>query len=365
MKKYTEYAGAPEFLSAPYRAAGSEEKFFDLLEPTILGLLDDLVPGSDLANKFLSEYEHLKGVWVCYPRKNHFVKFAPPFWHRLALLVRNSTLLRDEKFKKSWLEIREIFDNVVVAVAGCSVGNNVAHAVVQDLRPNHIKIADHKAYHITNGNRVRLTYEDFARNKAVVTAEQIHALDPFIKVSVFESGVHDGCINDFIAGNPTISEPRASVLVEETDDPDMKIMMREYARKNKVPVIMVTDIGSAVQLDIRRFDLSDSLPLAACGISDDELYAKRNRWQKDLANRDRFHEFAFALMGYHYRNVAEFKRIIHKEDPPVFGGIPQLGSTVMSAGGIAAEAIARLMLGYQMPERVFFHKHTGQVIISK
>lgn len=357
------------------KEAGSLEvsQTFDLLLPTILGTMEDLVPGSEVhvllerdleaaqiaVNDPASDY----GTWVYYPRRKHLVRFAPEFWHRLVLLMRNSTLLRDPEMKLSWLEIREKLARAVVGVTGCSVGNSATIAAMMDLRPNEIKIADFKNYSLTNANRVRISYEDLGRHKAVVTAEQISEIDPFAKISVYKDGVDEANVNDFMAGNPAIGEPKLSVLIEESDDPDMKIFIREKARKERIPVVMVTDMGSAVQLDIRRFDLDPTLPIVGCGVSDEELKRTRDNWRADMADRSKFYDFFFAMVGRNHELLPEFKRIVLKEDPPVFGGVPQLGSTAMAAGGIVGEAVARIMLGFTMPERMFINKYTGQAIV--
>jgi|SRR3989344_210364 len=351
-------------------------RIIDLVPATIYGLLDDLVPGSELSNKFSSEFERFSliqtesdseenlsyGNWVYFPRDDKLVRFAEKYWHRIALLVRNSTLIADPEMKMSWFQIRERFDNAVIAVAGCSLGNNVAHAVARDLRPLKMKVADHKDYQLTNANRVHLTYDDLNRNKAIVTAEQLNSLDPFMDVSVFSEGVHEGNIDLFVNGDGG-SESSATVILEETDDPDMKIFIRENARKSGIPVVMVSDVGSAAQVDIRRFDLDRSASLAPL-VSDADLYQKRDEWRRDLANRKKFYEFAFSLIGNHYNLSPEFRQIVLKENLPMFGGVPQLGSTAMMAGGIAGEVTARLLLGFKLPERMFMIKYNGQVVIE-
>lgn len=354
----------------------TSDRIIDLVPPTIYGLLDDLVPGSELSDQFNLEFERFSllqadleseesvgyGTWVYFPHTGKLVRFADKYWHRIALLVRNSTLIQDPEMRMSWFDIRERFDNAVIAVAGCSLGNNVAHAIARDIRPTRMKVADNKDYHLTNANRVHLTYDDLGRNKAIVTAEQLNSLDPFMDISVFSEGVHEGNIDLFVKGDGN-SEPPATVILEETDDPDMKIFIRENARKSGIPVVMVSDIGSAAQADIRRFDLDRSLSLAPL-VPDEELYRKRDEWRADLANRTKFYEFAFALIGDHYKLSPEFKKIVLKENTPIFGGVPQLGSTAMMAGGIAGEVTARLLLGFKLPERVFMVKYNGKVVIE-
>lgn len=338
------------------------EDIVDLAAPAGADLLEKLTPGTWLAEKLSAEIKGFKKdpVLVFYPKTNKLVKFAPAFWHRLVLVISNSHLLRDPEMKLKWQEIRECFERAVIAVAGGSVGNGVIHSVVQDLRPAHVKIADLKEFHLANANRVRLTYDDFARNKAVVAAEQIHSLDPFIRISVYPKGVNEDNIEDFIAGN-LFGEPRAAIVIEETDDPGIKLFIREYARARKIPLLMATDLGSAVQLDVRRFDVNPSMPLVPGNVSDERLFETQEGWQKDRQNLNRFSDFVSAIAGDYHLRIPELRRIIAAEDEVLFRSIPQLGSTAMMAGAMAAEAAARILLGHKLPERMFFNKHTGEV----
>ncbi len=387
MKPYYDYASRPQCIRSDHLRRLRKDwvqintdivihrrLVFDLVAPAAYGLLDDLIPGSELCEKFLEifpklpiaedileniEIENDQATWFYYPRKRHLVRFMSEDWHRLTLLVRNSTLLQEPARKLSWSEHRKIFNDWVIAVAGCSVGSSIAHAIARDLRPKRIKIADAKDFYLHNANRVQLTYEDFGRNKATVIAEQINSVDPFLKVSVYEEGIHHGNIEDFISGNPERDEPVADLIIEETDDPDMKMKIREEARRARAPLLMVTDLGSAVQIDLRRFDRGHNLSLAPL-ISDESLYEKRAIWERDKADRKKFFDFAHALIGNHYKHLPELREIIDQEKPPMFAGVPQLGSTAMAAGGIAAEIAARALLGYSLPERMLINKFTAE-----
>ena len=184
---YTDYKGKPEFiLEKGFKIQNSgcsiitvldhrgrkfleveKDKFFDLLPPTMKGLLLDLAHGSKIAEDFLKEWEPYQeaeddaisnyGVLVRYPRYGHIVRFAPLFWHRLALMVRNSTLLLDPEMKMKWKDVRKIFDGAVPAFAGCSLGSRCAEATVYNLRPKHIKVADLDSVDLNNCNRLKMT----------------------------------------------------------------------------------------------------------------------------------------------------------------------------------------------------------------
>lgn len=373
--KYYEYEGMPRVLddknvsrqnSGDFIADGKiikSNRVYDLFQPAVDGLLQDLIPNTSLADRFSAylENENPESIWFFYPDEEDLVKFAAPFWHRMALLARNSYLLRDPNMTLSWEEIRKIFDNAVIAVAGCSVGNNIIHAIVRDIRPKHLKIVDLHQYKLTNANRVFLTYKDFGRNKAVVTAKQIHAIDPFMRISVYQDGIHEKNIQDFLAGNPASDEPKATILVEEVDDPEIKIRLREIARQNKIPVVMASDLGSGVQIDIRRFDLDDQLSLMPF-VSDVQLYSALGEWKKDMGSKQKLFDFYYTMIGRRSEaKLSEFTLVAWRKIPLLFGGVAQLGSTVMTAGGLMGETVARLLLGWNLAERRFLAKNTFEV----
>ncbi len=312
------------------------------------------------------------GWYTYYPKNNDLVLYAPPFWHKVVAVASSSKLLSDDAMKLSWKEIRSVFEQTVVGVAGCSVGSTIAHALIMDLRPDHIKLADKSLYKMENINRVRLNYKEIVKNnrergdsfalplqnKAQTVAEQIYGIDPFIDIHVYEDGIHEQNINQFFdgAGN----EPPIQILVEEVDDPRIKILLRQEARKRKIPVLMMTDIGSSVQLDLLRYDQNQNWPLSY-GISDEKLIEAMEAVYDNPGNKKIFFEFVDALIGTDYR-TDELQRILEgKSEIPTSTLIPQLGSTASLAGAIAAETIARMRLGLNYPPRMLFNKKTFDV----
>lgn len=370
---------------------------YDTTQATIFGLNERLtsaatsprIPGGKtLRDEFNEEWNRYAsaqeaedagrayGVYAYYPERNDLVRYCPKRWHRVVAVASNSMLIADPASARSWSEIRGIFDRAVIAVAGCSVGGSIIHAVAMDIRPDHIKIADKSLYKMENMNRVRLGYWDVVapdvarktpadlmlRNKADVTAAQLYAIDPYLNVHTYNEGLSEENITRFFDGGG--DEPPANVIVEEVDDPWMKLCIREEARKRRVPVIMATDAGSAVQLDMLRYDLDAGLPLTY-GTTDSELYARMNAVYDNPGDRKTFFAFVDALIGPQYRQ-GELQRIIDgKTEIPTSTIIPQLGSTVAVAGGLVAETVARILLGERYPARVYFNKHTFEVWTRK
>src|SRR5713101_1370532 len=64
--------------------------------------------------------------------------------------------------------------------------------------------------------------------------------------------------SQFIAGSET--SPQVDILVEELDSLDIKIMLREEAKKRHIPVVMVTDTENTV-IDVERYDVDPDLSI--------------------------------------------------------------------------------------------------------
>lgn len=339
----------------------------DISTHSLFGLNERLKPDSELMSKLQTLWNSVNSedaspfCYFYFPESNTVVKYLEEKWHKTALLVSNSLLLRDPEGTLTWEEIRDKHKNLVVAIAGCSVGKVIAKQIVATLRPNFIKIADPKTAHVANAPRAGWGHEDIGKNKAVQTAIQIQKdLDPFIKISVFEDGITSENIDDFISGNNSINEPKPSILIEETDDLDAKIEIRKKCRENGVCVIMVSDLGSSVQIDIRRFDLNRKLSLAV-GITDEVLFEKQKLAHENPGNLDIFYDFAFAMLG-RWGLRDEFDEIINKKAKVQFGGVPQLPSTIATSAGWVTDVIGRIALGEKYYERLFFDMKKPELI---
>jgi molybdopterin/thiamine biosynthesis adenylyltransferase len=383
--------------SSKLRTRIPREHQYDVTQATIFGLNERLTQSATspkigdetLRDRFNREWEAYTaalenaektgrldyGTYAYYKGTNDLVRYCDPFWHRVVACASSSKLITDRENRLTWHQIREVFEHTTIAVAGGSVGNNVLHSVVMDLRPAHIKIADKSLYKIENINRVRLTYADVVqnnshrtnrtdtllRNKAEVSAMQLYAIDPFITVHAYPEGIDYENAAHFFDGKP--GEPKADIVVDEVDDPHIKILLREEARKRRVPLVMVTDVGSAVQLDVIRYDEDPMLSLTY-GVEDEVLYRTVEEWEQNPGNRGAFFRFVDTLIGTNYRRDELAKIILEKSEIPTATIIPQLGSTAAMAGAVAAETIARIRLGHDYPPRVLIDKFTFEVIIS-
>lgn len=185
-------------------------------------------------------------IWVYYPWRNTIVHCLNEKDFKHLRTSRNQNLITKDEQRK--------FEKFRVGIAGLNVGNPGALclALEGDIQ---MKLTDNDVLSLSNLNRFRAGLPDLGLNKAILTARQIYEVNPFAKLEVFEKGISDKNIEQFLLG------PRIDVLVEETDNLPLKIKIRELARENNIPVIMVTGSGPDVIIDVERFDEEPNLPL--------------------------------------------------------------------------------------------------------
>jgi len=191
---------------------------------------------------------------------------------------------------------------------------------------------------------------------------QLYHIDPYINIHLYREGLNEKNIEKFFLGDK--KEPKCDIIVEEVDDPWVKILIRKKAREYKVPLVMATDAGSSVQLDVLRYDKKPNLPLTY-GTTDSELLRATHAVYDNPGNNKFFFEFVDALIGKDYREGQLEKIIDMREEIPTSTIIPQLGSTAAMAGAIVAETVARIQLGHDYPPRVIIDKKTFRVRIYK
>lgn len=373
-----EIFGASEIVIPP-------QNRYNLLGATLSGLNDALTraeAGTTLRERFFEEYkgytqldedsEREYGVYAYYPKTGHLVRYAPEQWHRLALVTSNSTLFLDQERMKKWEDVRALFDDLVVAIAGASVGSNVFNMVMKDICPRSIKIGDPNFYKVTNANRILgLTYADIVcsdaiqsnpllavcgpwglNNKAIGAAEMMHKINPFVNIWAYYTGVDGDNIDSFIDGNRV--EPATDVVVEETDNPDAKVEIRRKARLFRKYFLMGSDIGSTAQIDKIDFKGDPNHSLSVNATDDEVLACKLDTNLKP--SQKSFQAFVSSLIGPEYLTDGEFGALMTGDLPKTTASMPQLASTASVVAGILADMIARNSLGHTHPSRVRFSK---------
>ncbi|GAA4384730.1 ThiF family adenylyltransferase [Tsukamurella soli] len=212
-----------------------------------------------------------------------------------------------------------------IGVAGLSVGSSALIACALT-GARDFRIADADEIAVTNLNRVAASVVDIGLPKIESARRRVLELDPYAAVETFAGGYTPDMASRFLVG--------LSVVIEETDDIAAKLDIRVRARAARIPVVMATDLGDGLIVDVERFDLDPDYPLLH-GRGEPLLGGDMT----DPAWRARA---AVALVG-------------DAAPPRMIGAVgelgrsitswPQLGSTAAQAGALAAAAARYVVTG--------------------
>ncbi len=282
-------------------------------------------------------------------------------------MTSNSKLLTDPDAKMTWAEIRQTLEAAVVGFVGVSVGGNLLEGWLREARPRRVKVADPDWVEVTNmkrGERMSLRHAVAPRSarfdpanpydvprlaKAEYIAYEQQLVDPYLEVDVYQEGINRANLERFFSGGD--GEPPIDILVEEMDNLDLKILVRQVAREHGVDVVMLSDFGHQAHLWWNPFSERRDAPIGY-GADDATLLAALEA----AKSGDRAKVFAFvaALCGDDYAGDQFGAWIAGQGEQPT-GSLPQSGATAMASGAIGGKEIALRVLGHAVPK-------TGRVV---
>lgn len=276
-----------------------------------------------------------KPILVYFPWSRHLVVSLPEDLYFKLRTARNRNLITETE--------QTNFRNLKVGIAGLSVGSSVLQALVISGGPKFMKLADFDVIEVSNLNRMKAGLADVGKNKAEVAAMSVWNLDPFADIEIWDKGLSADNISEFVSGNKKID-----VFIDEMDNLAYKVLARKICREHRVPVVMATDNGDDVLLDIERFDLEPDRPLFHGSVDEKEL--------ENLESMDRMKWIQLSTKIVDPDDMTEDVQKSLLEMGRSISGVPQLGATGSVAGAVVSYVLRRISSGYTMP--------SGRYIVS-
>lgn len=276
---------------------------------------------------FVKKYQDQE-IWIYYPWNNNIVHTCSEKLYFKIRTARNRNIITEEEQKK--------YRNMTVGIAGLSVGSSILSALTMNGGPKYFKIADFDTLEISNLNRIRATLLDVGMKKTDIAAKNIWELDPFAEISLFESGINEQNIEAFILQNPKLD-----MFIDEMDSIPMKIVSRRTCRTHKIPVVMVTDNGNSVILDIERFDKEPERKLLHGIMEHMHLEKIKNVDFQSWVN------LAIEIVGS--SSLSERMKQSIKNIGITLSGIPQLGTSASLGASAVAFVVRNIANGKEMP----------------
>lgn len=262
------------------------------------------------------------GSWVYYPWNGRLAHvLEQPLLEEL-FTIRNQIIITKQEQKK-WRDFN-------VGCAGMSVGSNGAVSIALTGGSHNIKLADGAVLSASNLNRVRSPLANVGLKKSVVFAREIYERNPYQNIQVIKGNLSTTNLEAFF------TKPwKLHLLVDEIDDILVKVRLRLLARKYRIPLIMVTEPGNTVMLDVERYDLDAGYPIfhgRAAGI--EELIETGFTHQREKL------KYIMQIIDPKHLPLRDQQAMLKVGS--AIPAPPQLGSTAMFAGGVIAFAARQI-----------------------
>ena len=227
--------------------------------------------------------------------------------------------------------------NTTIVGVGLSVGSRAMTTMVESGFGNHYVLADLDTLELSNLNRIQGSNRELGSKKVHNLARKISELDPWIKQTHLLNGFGAEDIG-------VLEEAKPSLIVEAVDDMAAKAILRLFAQREGIPLIMPADLDRKSMIDVERYDLDDKKKLLFQGklsIQDAELMATGKMTAGDKERTMLKHT---GIQNLSYRMMDSVMR----RDTEL-GGMPQLGVTAIRGGADAAFAAEEILLGRNLP----------------
>lgn len=257
--------------------------------------------------------------WYYYPWRHQVVHLLGPQGFQ--------ALRSDRNRNKITIDQQRRLRRLTVGVVGLSVGHAIAHTLALEGICGQIRLADFDEIELSNLNRIPGTVFDLGLNKAVVTARRIAELDPYIEVVIEPAGLTVETTDNFMSG--------LDIVIEECDSFDVKLAVREAARRRQIPLIMETSDRGL--LDIERYDLQPDRPLFHGLLGDAR--------PEDLAGLSTHDKVPYVLRVLEADQLSAVMAASMAEVDETVSTWPQLGGDITLGAATVAAAVRRLGLG--------------------
>lgn len=308
-------------------------KTLDVFEDQLKELYEVMHP--DL--KFSGDYEKRVGAfvekrvqkksagdWIYYPWSKILLHTVNEKEHNLLRTNRNKNIITSDEQQK--------LIDFTVGIVGLSIGNAMAVTMAYTGIGNTMKIADFDTLETTNLNRIRSGLQYLSSSKIDITCQQIYEINPYANLITYPKGLKVETLKDCVFG-----DPKPQIIFEAIDDFEMKVRVRMAAREARIPLIMLTNLGDNLLIDVERYDLDPKTPLFNGLVGNAAEYILSGSISEEDKQR-----YAVQLVGR--ENIPERVFESVQEVGKSLAGRPQLMSTVTVGGGVAAMVARKIAL---------------------
>lgn len=263
------------------------------------------------------------GNWFHFSWSRSLIRYPDQNEYQELRTFRNKNLITAEE-QQRLLGARAV-------VFGLSVGSNVLEQLVQSGIGGTVIMGDFDRLSPTNLNRIIAGAPKVGMKKIDIAAIKISELDPYIEQRHFPEGVSEGVLD-------RLAEEKPDIIFDEVDDLAMKALMRRFAARERVPLMMATDIGDTSLLDVERYDTDPKTKPFHGKLKDSDLDQLISGEMSETERR----KLMIKIVGARHVSPRMLQSAMQIDKS--LGGMPQLGATAAQGGSLAAVAAREVLL---------------------
>jgi len=303
-------------------------ELFEIKNPSLVSSKEYKQKRSEYIKEKSNGEKPFCGNWIYFPWNGNLVHSVNQKDYFAIRTNRNRNLITEGE--------QALLADSCVGIVGLSVGRSIALSLAYGGIAKALKLAEFDVLASSNLNRVDSGIQDIGKLKLESACQKLYEINPYIEITAFEQGLKNDSLEKFFKNGS-----RLNVVFDEIDDFEMKIRLRLMARREKIPVIMLTNLGDNVLVDIERYDLNPNLPLFNGLIGD----VPEKIIGAPISEKDRI-KYAVQIVGLLHVPTRALGSLFEIRKTLV--GRPQLGSSVSVSGGLAAYLVRKLILGQKL-----------------
>ena len=266
------------------------------------------------------------GRWFNFSWNQQLVRYPERSDHEDLRTYRNKDMITDAEQRKLL--------TAKVAVFGLSVGSSVVEQMAMGGIGGTFVLADFDKLSPTNLNRINASFDNIGMEKIDIAASKLSETDPYITQIHFRDGINESHFDE-------LAEIRPDVIFDEIDNLAIKALLRQFAQKNSIPLIMATDVGDKSVIDVERYDDGKTQPFNG-RLNDDEIDKLLSGEISDAEKQ----KITMKIVGY--SNISPRLIDSSMKIGKSLDGLPQLGVTAGMGGSLGTVAARELLIGRKL-----------------
>jgi tRNA A37 threonylcarbamoyladenosine dehydratase len=293
----------------------------NLTHPAILEELWESATFDKEVYKLLERYTQAQESGELSKNTPKIQKLTHDIYHHLTT-TRNRNLITDAQ--------QAVLRKAVGGFFGMSTGSHAVTTWMMESRADAVKIVDPDHISPSNLNRMRFGWNTVGRDKVAVVCEELEKISPYSQVIATTKTDSQTTQSLFT------QKPKLNFVVEAIDDLPAKVNLRLLAKKHRLPLIMATDVGDNVILDIERYDHTPQPELFNGRIKNIDTINFDT-----LSPHDRIH-LAMKIVGFDHNSEAMLDSLATIGNK--IATWPQLGATAAMAGALITTTLKKILL---------------------